>query len=204
MLLRFALCFALLVSLCSAAPIIAYLSTGQTGDQTQLDINHASTWLFTPNVAFDLGGGLFEMKDGSKTWADIGLSLFLGSDTSGQLLGSSSLTHATFCAQVSKCNQFNYHQFFFDTPIPVVPGVTYFAALTSTAADAQKEAYFIKAETFISDQTGTAIDPQPIGDSTANTPEPVSMVLTGLGLLVCGAGPRLARRKEARSERAQL
>jgi hypothetical protein len=195
MTLKFAISFALAVSLCGAAPVY-YLGTGQNGAQTQVDVNHTSTWLFTPNIAFDLGGGLFQMKDGPKTSADIVLSVFLGSDATGTLLGAVSLTHTDFCAQVNHCNQFDSHQFFFDNPIHLAPGVTYFGELTSVAADAQTQAYFIKEESNISDRTGTPIDPQPIG-SNSNAAEPASMVLTGLGFLICGIGPRFRRRTRA-------
>ena len=189
--------FALVVSLCGASPIY-YLETGQTGAQTQIDVNHTSTWSFTPNISFDFGGGLFVMKDGSKTSAQLALSLFQGSDATGPLLGSAGLTHTEFCAEVTNCGQFKYHQFFLDTPIPLVSGMTYFAALTSAAADVQNQAYFIKSDTFVSDQNGTAIDPQPIG-SNASAPEPDSIVLMGLGLLICG----IAFRRGAHGRRAE-
>ena len=71
----------------------------------------------------------------------------------------------------------------------MVSGTTYFAALTSTAPDVQSQAYFIKNDTYISDRSGTAIDPQPTG-SNVSAPEPGSVVLIGLGMLVCGIGHR--------------
>ena len=70
--------FLWLVVQCGASPIY-YLATGQTGAQTQIDVNHTSSWVMTPNVNFDLGGGLFTMKDGSSTSATVNLSLIKAS-----------------------------------------------------------------------------------------------------------------------------
>ena len=108
MALKFTFAFLLAVSLCGATPIY-YLQTGQTGAQTQIDVNHTSTWLLTPNIDFDLGGGLFVMKDGSNTSARVTLSIYQGNDDNGPLLGSAWLTHADFCTQVTNCGQFKYH-----------------------------------------------------------------------------------------------
>lgn len=177
--------FLFLALQCDASPIY-YLATGQTGAQTQIDVNHTSSWLMTPNSIFDLGGGLFTMKDGSSTSATITLSLYQGISASGSLLGSLNLTHTNFCAQVGNCGQFDSHPFSFGVPISLVPGTTYFAALTSSAADVQSQAYFIKNDSFfISDQNGSQILPQPVtfGPPTATpTPEPGSLALLGIGL----------------------
>ena len=64
-------CLFSLTALGSAAPIY-YLSTGQTGAQTQIDIAHTSSWLLNPNVDFSFAGGLFTMKAGGK-----GLGLYI-------------------------------------------------------------------------------------------------------------------------------
>ena len=170
---------------CGASPIY-YLATGQTGAQTQIDVNHTSSWEMTPNLNFDLGGGLFTMKDGSSTSATVILTLYQGIDATGSVLASLNLTHASFCIQVGNCGQFATHQFFFATPVALVPGTTYFAALTSAAADVQSLAYFIKNDSFfISDQNSVPIAPQPVAfgaPAVLPTPEPLPLPLLGIGL----------------------
>ena len=190
-----------LASACAAGPI-DYLSTNQTGAQTQVDVAHTSTWLFTPTIDFLFGGGLFNMKDGSNTSANLQLSLFQGSDASGVLLDSVSLTHTTFCGQVSSCNQFDLHQFFVDTPLLLTTGTTYFAQLTSLAPNTQNTAYFIKSTTyFIANQTGVPVEPSPIAGAgaaggpgaPAATPEPSTFLLIGAGLGACALIQRRKR-----------
>ena len=140
----------------------------------------------TPNINFDFGGGLFTMKDGSSTSATVTLSLYQGLNANGLLVGSLNLTHTNFCAQVSNCGQFDSHRFFFGVPVSLVPGTTYFVALTSSAADVQSLAYFIKNDSFfISDQNGVQIQPQPVTFGTPPAtplPEPRSLTLLGFGL----------------------
>jgi hypothetical protein len=139
----------------------------------------------TPNINFDFGGGLFTMKDGSSTSASVTLALYQGTDDTGSLLTSFNLTQPDFCAQVSNCGQFAFHQFFFVAPVSLVAGTTYFAALTSAAANTQSLAYFIKNDSFfISDQSGTPIQPQPVdfGSPASSTiPEPHSLAFLGIG-----------------------
>jgi len=176
--LRLILGVSLLASLCNAAPTY-YLATDQTGGQTQIDINHTSTWLLEPNVDFSFGGGLFTMKAGNNASAFVTLSLYEGTDASGPLLGSAALTNAVFCGQVGNCGSFDKHTFSFANPILLDSNLSYFARLTSNATDVQSKAYFIKSGSFISDVNGNAIIPQPIGDVA--TPEPATIGLLALG-----------------------
>jgi hypothetical protein len=187
----------ILLALPMGATPIYYLATDQTGAQTQIDVNHTSTWTLTPNSAFDFGGGIFVMKDGSNTSATVILSLYQGTDANGTLLGAVTLTHAAFCAQVGNCGQFGTHRFDFTVPVPLQVGVTYFAALTSSANDVQSQAYFIKNDFyFISDTNGVAVPVQPVTfgtpppSSPSPVPEPGSMAL-----ILVGAGALAAKRR---------
>jgi hypothetical protein len=184
----------LLVSLCSAAPVY-YLTTDQTGGQTQIDVNHTSTWLLDPNTDFSFAGGFLTMKAGNNASTSVTLSLYEGTDDSGLLLGSVALTNSAFCSQVGNCGSFGSHAFLFGTPIALDSDVSYFAALTSNAPDVQSKAYFIKSTSFfMSDANGNAISPQPIGDlATTQAPEPATMGLfiVGLGLVTI---PQIRRR----------
>ena len=170
-------------TLCQAAPIY-YLATGQTGAQTQIDVNHSSSWTLIPNVAFDLGGGLFVMKDGSSTTQTLMLSIYQGTNTSGTLVDTVTLNHTQFCAQVTNCGQFDVHSFLFSSPVPLTIGTTYFVQLTSTAPDVQSQAYFIKSDFyFISDAAGTPIQPEPVGFGGGTAvPEISSVWMFALGI----------------------
>src|SRR5207247_7858646 len=96
------------------------------------------------------------------------------------------LNQSVFSPHLVYCVQFGSHQFFFGVPVSLVPGTTYFVALTSSAADVQSLAYFIKNDSFfISDQNGVQIQPQPVAFGTPPAtplPEPRSLTLLGFGL----------------------
>lgn len=160
-----------------------YLTTGQTGAQTQIDINHSSEWSFTPSVPWQFGGGFFTMKDGSKTNAPIVFRLYEGPNAaSNNLIAQVTMTNAQFCAQ-APCNQYNVRDFHLVSPVQLTAGMTYFASLTSTAPDRQAEAYFIKASSGfkIVDANGSVITPAPIVNPSGNTdsPEPATGLLIG-------------------------
>jgi hypothetical protein len=169
-----------------------FLSTGQTGAQTQIDINHSSEWSFTPTVPWQFGGGFFTMKEGSRTVAPIVFRLYEGRNASSvDLIAQVTLSNAQFCAQ-APCQQYNVRDFHLVSPVQLTAGTTYFASLTSTAPDRQAEAYFIKASSSfkIVDANGGIITPPPIVNPSGNTdsPEPAT------GLLVVGAAILLYRR----------
>jgi hypothetical protein len=173
----------------NAAPVY-YLATGQTGGQTQIDTDHSSEWLFTPNVDFEFGGALLTMKAGQNASAAIVLSVYEGTDSSGTSLGSSTLNGTQFCAQTSNCATFVFHLFSPTPSIAFAAGSTYFVTLTSTAPDVQSRAYFIKNETyFISDVNGTEIVPSPIGPSIPTSPIDTAIPEPGTyGLMIASAG----------------
>ena len=184
MLLKVALLIAAAAFAANAAPLY-YLATSQTGGQTQIDTDHTSEWIFTPNTDFDFGGALLTMKAGQNASADIVLSVYEGTDSSGTSLGSSTLNGTQFCAQTSNCASFVFHLFSPSPSISFTAGHTYLMTLTSTAPDVQSRAYFIKSEDyFISDVNGTAIAPSPIGSpADTATPEPGTY-----GLMIASAG----------------
>ena len=179
-----------------------YLTTGQTGAQTQIDINHSSEWSFTPATPWQFGGGFFTMKEGSKTTAPIVFRLYQGpTATTMGLIAEVTLSNAQFCAQ-APCQQYNVRDFHLVSPMQLTVGMTYFASLTSTAPDRQSEAYFIKASTGfqIVDANGGLITPAPIISPSANgdAPEPAT------GLLISAAALALyTQRKRARIARTQ-
>ena len=186
----------------AAAPVY-WVSTDQTGAQTQIDINHSSFWQFIPTIEWELGGGLFEMKSGSASTADVLLRVYAGVNDTGSLLDTVTLTNTAFCAQVGNCQQFGTHTFAFGTPVPLSIGQSYFVTLTSIALDTQSTAYFIKAsQSTITDQNGTDIDPQPVG-ALVTSPEPGTLLLLGIPLAVLFKLRPTRRLRAAASEHGQ-
>jgi hypothetical protein len=134
-----------------------------------------------------LGGGLFVMKAGSSASATTSLTLYQGADTSGPVLATVTLSNSQFCGQTSNCGSFAFHQYFFTTPITLLSGSTYFAALTSSAPNPQSQAYFIKSDNFFaSDVNGAPLNPPPL-DPPVPEPEPSTFLLTTIGLVALAA-----------------
>jgi hypothetical protein len=74
---------------------VYYFSTDITGAQTQIDVNHTSMWVTTPGGNVDILGGIFTMKAGSNTSADITFSLYSGSLTLAQVASATALVSKT-------------------------------------------------------------------------------------------------------------
>ena len=86
------------------------------------------------------------------------------------------------------CQSFNTTPFNFASPASLLANTSYFVALTSSAADQQSVAYFIKGQGATTIQTSGAapvILEATIGSSVApvGVPEPLSLTLLGSGLL---------------------
>ena len=197
--------FALVSSLCLPALMHAsaiYITTGQTGAQTQMDVNHDSVFAapsltlpcgltvcatatisyFDPTFNWDLAGGDFTMKDGTATTADVTFSFY---DSVAGLLGSVNYTDSQFCtAHGGNCQSFDSTKFTFaGGPITLLSGHHYYATITTNAVDEQSAAYFIKGLDAVgftpNAPTAPTNDPPPNDPPTTNsaTPEPGSVLL---------------------------
>lgn len=210
--MKLTLSVGMLLASCACAiadplPALNYtlVSTDITGAQTQIDIDHTSSWTFSPTVAWSLKGGTFVMKDGSQTAASLVLSLYENGGTTA--VTSLTLTNADFHTQNTSDQSFSDVSFFFDPLFTLNAGSSYTLKLTSTAVDAQSKAYFIKGNAWtFQDPNGGSIDPGLLGDpittdglattgGTTATPEPGTWAMAFGGLAVAV----VARRRAARS-----
>ena len=125
-----------------------YITTDQKGAQTQIDINHLSSWIFTPTNEVSIWGGDFVMKEGPKTEESLMFALYLGALSPTELFsgtnapfGSVVISNAEFKLQNPASQQFNPVIFQFrdaagsNAPLLLSNLFTYTAALTSGAAD---------------------------------------------------------------------
>ena len=69
-----------ILGLAISAPAQAqlFVSTGITGANVQVDINHTQYWTFTPGSDIAIDGALFTIKRGPQTGLGIVFSLFAG------------------------------------------------------------------------------------------------------------------------------
>lgn len=178
-----------------ATPTYNFVYSYQAGAQTQIDLNHSSTWTFNlTGGSFDLGGGKLVMKDGSQTNSTITLAVWQGFVGNGSALASVTLTDAQFGANhVGNSQTFDTTTFLFSSPITLSAVNTYVVELSSGAPDSQNFAYFIKGG-----GSGTFLDSSnnPPPDVTINggtqtggqvvAPEPTTLGLAGIGAaLMC-------------------
>jgi len=172
-----------------------YLFTGQSGAQTQIDVNHTTEWTVSFSSDLDLLGGELDMKDGSQTGSDGVLgNLYLTVYEGATQVAQRVMTNTEFVtAHVSNDQSFNgpgeYTPVLFDTPVTLLAGHSYTIDLTSPEIDAQSHAYFIKGfdTAFIGDTQGTPI----VGGEVAPVTEPESIALFAAGL----AGIAVSRRR---------
>lgn len=183
---------AVMPTLSFATPTIYYMETGQTGSQTQLDLDHTSTWDFTPAYSWDLGGGIFDMKDGSQTGSlsNSDITLTLTDLTDSITVDSITLTATDFG------QSFGSVTFAFTNPAVLTAGVDYQLQLTSSVPNAQNDAYFIKNGGTYSfdDSQGNQLPTNP-----APEPSSASMLMLGSVGVLFGV---LSRRRQRDGSRA--
>src|SRR5438093_1541745 len=132
----------IIAGVCLELPALAqspyFIYTGQSSAQTQIDTSHTSSWyLHVVSGPLSLGGGNFTMKEGSSATADVTLTLYQGSSTSGTVLATVTRAASSFTGQ------FNPVDFSFSSVQSLATG-NYYVTLTSTAPNTQSQAFFIK------------------------------------------------------------
>ncbi|MFM7051564.1 MAG: PEP-CTERM sorting domain-containing protein [Planctomycetota bacterium] len=159
-------------ALASTSHASLFMTTGQTGAQVQVDVNHTQSWTYTvPGHVNDILGGLFTMKRGSQTTASITFEVFEG--TMADFPFASRLLSVTLGPEDFTQN-WDWVPFT-GKPFALTAGHTYTGVLWSNAPDNQSEAYFIKgggeAQLFFSDENG---------NNEGEVPAPGAIALLGL------------------------
>lgn len=123
-----------------ALPVL-FVSTGHAGAQTQTDINHTQHWTFSVSQNVTVGGGLFDMKRGPSSTAEVGFAIFEGTyspfTSLDNALVQKDLTSTAFARQFKDI-------LFQNTVTTLLAGHTYTGVLFSDALDARNKSYFVK------------------------------------------------------------
>jgi hypothetical protein len=157
-----------------------FVTTGHTGAQVQADINHTQHWSYSLTAPVSgVDGALLTMKRGSQTTEDITFTLIQGTFADfGTVtpLMSVTLTPADFTQMFNPI-------LFQGAPVNLAANTVYTGVLTSSAADMQSQAYFIKGldDLGFVDENETPVDPgSEIVPGDELLPEPASLTLAGL------------------------
>ena len=110
-----------------------YLWTGQSGAQTQVDVNHKSSWYIKVSTgsSFVFGGGKFDIKKGSRTSDTISLKLYQN-NSAGTLLATKTVSAS------SVTQSFTSVDFSLSSTVTLTAG-TYYATVTSAAPNTANE-----------------------------------------------------------------
>ena len=172
----------------NASPYYLYITTTIAGANTQIDVNHTSSWTFTPTSNWRLGGGIFVIKNGPKTEQNIDLTL-----APPEPGGNISLTPVG--------NSYISSTFGFSSGILLTAGTAYTLTLHSATGDAGDVQYFFKGngqEFGFKDLAGNVTtdynNTNYGGAPPIFTPEPGTWMLAagGLGLVVASRRRRHA------------
>jgi len=128
----------------ASAASLSILQFGQSGAQTQVDVNHSYFWNFTysGSTAYSPIYATFQMKRGPATTENIQMQLFAADPNTGLntgLLATAILQPNNFTQAYSPVQ---FVLFNVPTTLPQYFNVT----LSSNAVDAQSQAYFIKGD----------------------------------------------------------
>ena len=122
-----------------------YLTGPNTGAESRLDNTPRNVTFFltvTGAGPYSLAGGIFYMKAGTSTTADVTLTVYNSLATP---IGSVTLSNSTFCggSDTPACQSYFYHSFKLSSPLTLSPD-SYRLVLSTNAVPQQNSAYFVK------------------------------------------------------------
>lgn len=172
---------------CHAAFILT-VETDHTGAQTQIDVNHTSSWDFTLTGLqfFNDVRGLFTIKDGPATNENIVFSLWDDDYASPTKI----LLASVFKTPADITQSFALHEFYL-AGVNIGAG-NYSLSVTSTEQDQQNDAYFIKGG------GGSLTYNPPIDGQGGIVPEPTSLALAGFAGIGMAVGA-IRRRRQSKA-----
>ncbi len=135
-----AVMFAVFTAAAVPAQAVLFVTTGQTGAQVQLDVNHTQHWTYTLLTDVTVEGAEFVMKRGPSTSADITFDIIEGTFAD---FGTATPVLSVTLGPIDFSQTYNPIAFVGNSA-NLLEGLTYTAVLHSNAPDVQSQAYFIK------------------------------------------------------------